>query len=266
GARQRRRRVRCKSMRRFRSYMIVLLLVATVPAAAQDLYIDSLMGLLGRHPKEDSTRVWLLYSVASYVGLPEKRKDSCVRELEALAGRINTPYAKIIAITARTLLSDELDQRKIKTQEALRIAEATGNQALIARAYFACAGALNGSLEESETVSYLLKADSMAAASGDPLLQGQAHLSLADAYSSINIDYPLALEHGFKALRFFERFPSSPYLGRILQIIGTTYSFLGDSVLAQDYLHRSLRIAESLHAQAFVNDLLDEIGAAYSLT
>lgn len=206
---------------------------------AQSLEIDQLKMELANHSQQDTFRVNRLNMLAFNLALPPENRAKLAEEAISISNQLNYAAGKGNALVSLALVKGrEGNSEEFSTliKEANSISGKTKNTELKAT-IFIVEGMVSDNLQQK--LSFLLKADSVAAKSSDYILQSRANYLLANTYVTAFSDYGKAIEFNFKALHLAELANDPKSLITCWTGLGNIYAQIGDQKNALLYLNKA---------------------------
>lgn len=206
---------------------------------AQSLEIDQLKKELSNHSQQDTFRVNRLNMLAFNLALPPENRAKLAQEAIVISDQLKYDAGKGNALVSLALVKGrEGNSEEFSTliKEANTISDKTKNTELKAT-IFIVEGMVNDNLQQK--LSFLLKADSVAAKSSNYILQSRANYLLANAYATAFSDYGKAIEFNFKALHLAETANDPKSLITCWTGLGNIYAHFGDQKNALLYLNKA---------------------------
>ena len=206
---------------------------------AQSLEIDQLKMELANHSQQDTFRVNRLNMLAFNLALPPENRAKLAQEAIVISDQLKYDAGKGNALVSLALVKGrEGNSEEFSTliKEANSISDKTKNTELKAT-IFIVEGMVSDNLQKK--LSFLLKADSVAAKSSDYILQSRANYLLANTYVTAFSDYGKAIEFNFKALHLAELANDPKSLITCWTGLGNIYAQIGDQKNALLYLNKA---------------------------
>lgn len=249
-----------------RAWMILFICTSCM-CQAQQAELDSLLGMLRNHPKEDSVKLNILNNLAfAYARTVPARGIETAAQAIALAKKLGLP-AKLAAAynyMAVNYAGEGEDSVALTYyKQALALHQQTGNQLRVATTYNNIAISLVNLSNYPGALSYHTKALAIFERLGEKMRVANSLNNIGVIYLYVS-DYDRALEYYLRALPIMEGFADKSAWANTLTNIGLVYDHLSDFSRALTYHNKALQLYQSNNDKLSTANVLGNIGNVYN--
>lgn len=246
--------------------LLIPFVMLSICCAGQQRELDSLLGLLKRYTREDSTRLKLLNDIAyEYSRVEPARGLATADEAIMLAKKLQEPRLLASALNYKAMnyggLGEDSESLRYYRQ-ALAIHEQVSDRLRMASTYNNIAIALVNLSDYPAALEYHEKAYTIFQQLGDKGRMGNSLNNRGVIYLYL-ADYNQALKYHLQALSIFEQLNNDQSKANTLTNIGLVYDHLSDFRKAVEYQNRALELNRSSGNRHGVAGSLGNLGNVY---